>query len=125
VCGSEIGRRQKSCGVCSLARSTERLTAVATKGFVGSHTPTAQTKRSKKHHALHTARRAWNPADQPAWLTEAFYVSKMMPKLVAQSSRGIARELNVSLRYATEIRHGRVPHPRHWLQLAKLSEPPS
>jgi hypothetical protein len=120
VCGTEIGGRQRSCLTCSLVPSAERLTAVAAKGLIASHTPEAQAKRSKKHHALHTARRAWNASNQPPWLTEEFYVSKMKPKLVSQSSRGIARCLNVSLRYATEIRHGRVPHPRHWQSLAKL-----
>ena len=98
--------------------------AVSTKGRIASHSAEAQAKRSEKHHALHTARRAWNPSDQPVWLTEEFYVSKMQPKLAAQSSRGIARHLNVSLRCATEIRHGRVPHPRHWLPLSKLLESP-
>jgi CRISPR-associated endonuclease Cas1 len=122
VCGSKIGRRQKSCGVCALVPSTERLTTVAEKGRLASHTPAAQTKRSKKQTASHLARRKWSASDQPTWLTEEFYVLKMKPKLVSLASRGIARHLNVSLRYATEVRHGRVPHPRHWLKLAKLVE---
>ncbi len=120
VCGSEISRRWKSCGVCALVPSTERLTAVAAKGRIASHSPEAQAKRSKKHHDLHKARRAWSASEQPSWLTEEFYVSKMKPKLVSQSSRGLARYLNVSRSYATQIRHGRIPHPRHWLALAKL-----
>lgn len=122
VCGSEIGRRQKSCGVCALAPSAARLTAVAAKGLIASHTPEAQAKRSKKHHALHTARREWSASEQPTWLTEEFYVQKMKPKLLSQPSRGLARYLNVSRSYATQIRHGRVPHPRHWLPLSKLVE---
>ena len=122
VCGSEIGRRQKSCGVCALVPSTERLTVVAAKGLIASHSPEAQAKRSKKHHDLHTARRAWSASEQPSWLTEEFYVQKMKPELVSLSSRGIARHLGVSIRYAIEIRHGRVPHPRHWLALSKLVE---
>jgi len=125
VCGVEIGGRQKSCLTCSLVPSAERLTAVAAKGLIASHTPEAQAKRSKKHHALHTARRAWNPSDQPAWLTEDFYVSKVMPKLASQPSRGLARYLDVSRSYATQIRHGRVPHPRHWLPLSKLVGSPN
>jgi CRISPR-associated endonuclease Cas1 len=120
VCGTEIGRRQKSCGVCALVPSTERLTAVAGKGRIASHSPEAQAKRSKKHHDLHTARRAWSASDQPSWLTEEFYVLKMKPKLLSQPSRGLARYLNVSRSYATQIRHGRVPHPRHWRALATL-----
>ena len=81
--------------------------------------PGAQAKRSKKHHALHAAHRTWNRSDQPAWLTEEFYVSKIKPKIGSMPSRAIARDLNVSRSYATQIRHGRiVPHPRHWLTLA-------
>jgi hypothetical protein len=121
VCGTEIGGRQRSCLTCSLAPSAERLTAVAAKGLIASHSPEAQAKRSKKHHDLHATRRAWKPSDQPVWLTEECYVSKVKPQLVSQSSRGIARALNVSLSYAIQIRHGRVvPHPRHWLVLARL-----
>ena len=123
VCGSEIGRRQKICGICALAPSAERLTAVAAKGRSASHTPEAQAKRSRKQHANHLARHKWSPSDQPTWLTEEFYLLKMKPKLVSLSSRGIARHLSISLRYATEIRHGRVPHPRHWLSLAGLTKP--
>jgi CRISPR-associated protein Cas1 len=120
VCGKEIGRRQKSCAACASTPSAARLTAIAAKGRVASHSPEAQAKRSKKHHALHTARRAWAASDQPSWLTEEFYASKMKPKLASQPSRGLARYLNVSRSYATQIRHGRVPHPRHWLPLSKL-----
>jgi len=105
-----------------LVPSAKRLTAIAANGLIASHTPEAQAKRSEKHHALHTARRAWNPSSQPAWLTEEFYVSKVMPKLASQPSRGLARYLNVSRSYATQIRHGRVPHPRHWLELANSLE---
>jgi hypothetical protein len=50
----------------------------------------------------------------------------MQPKLASLTSRGIARGLNVSRSYATQIRHGRVvPHPRHWLGLAKVMGVPS
>jgi hypothetical protein len=71
VCGSKIGRRQKSCGVCALVPSTRRLVAVAANGLIQSHSPTAQTKRSKKQQAAsHLARRKWSTSDQPSWLTE-------------------------------------------------------
>jgi hypothetical protein len=125
VCGVEIGSRQKSCLACSAVPSAKRLIAISSKGLIASHSAEAQAKRSKKHHDLHTARRAWSASDQPSWLTEEFYVLKMKPKLLSQPSRGLARYLNVSRSYATQIRHGRVPHPRHWLRLAKLLESPN
>jgi CRISPR-associated endonuclease Cas1 len=121
VCGSEIGRRQKSCAVCALVPATERLTALADTGRIASHTTEAQAKRSKKQHALHTVRRAWSASDQPPWLTEDFYKKEIMPKLPSRPNSGLARYLGVSRSYATEIRYGRVvPHPRHWLTLFKL-----
>jgi hypothetical protein len=120
VCGTEIGKRQKSCAACAVAPSAARMSAIAANGLVTSHSPEAQSKRSKRHHALHTARRAWSASDQPSWLTEEFYILKMKPKLLSQPTRGLARHLDVSRIYATQIRHGRVPHPRHWLLLARL-----
>jgi hypothetical protein len=120
VCGSEIGRRQKSCAVCALFPATERLTSVADTGRIASHTTEAQAKRSKKQHDLHTVRRAWSASDQPSWLTEEFYEQEVKPKLSSQPSGGLARSLSVSRSYVTQIRYGRIPHPRHWLALSQF-----
>lgn len=120
VCGNEIGARHKQCNVCALVPSTQRLTVAAEKGRPASHSSTAQAKRSKTRQANHAALREWTPSDQPVWMTEKFYMSKMKPLLAPLSSSAIARDLKVSRGYAAEIRHGRVPHPRHWQMLAKL-----
>lgn len=120
VCGCVIGGRHKRCKACEATPATERLTAVAEIGRPASRSAIAQAKRSKTRQANHAALSAWNPKEQPMWLTEEFYVSKMKPLLAPLSANRIARDLKVSRGYATEVRHGRVPHPRHWHALAKL-----
>jgi hypothetical protein len=61
-------------------------------------------------------------ADKPDWLDEKTYREKIRPKLASLTVPTIMRTLGVSEPYAAIIRAGRcVPHPRHWLALAKLS----
>jgi hypothetical protein len=120
VCGNEIQNESEQCRFCDQEASTHRLTTAASKGRLVSHSSTAEAKRSKTRKANHAALREWSASDQPAWLTEEFYAQKMQPLLVPLSSRAIARQLTVSRGYANEIRHGRVPHPRHWHALVGL-----
>lgn len=56
-----------------------------------------------------------------AILTAEFYSEKMQPLIAELPSGTVVRHLRVSRGYANEIRHGRVPHPRHWMTLAKLT----
>src|ERR1700680_2783076 len=100
--------------------STQRLTRVASEGRVVSHTYKDEAKRSKTQLANHTIRREWSNSDQPSWLTAKFYAEKIQPLVADLSSSAIVRHLAVSRGYANEIRHGRVPHPRHWQTLATL-----
>jgi hypothetical protein len=86
-----------------------------------SHTAAAETKRSQTQLAIHATRRKWSASDQPSWLTEKFYAEEIHPKLSSLSSSAIVQHLTVSRGYAAEIRRGRVPHPRHWQTLAKMT----
>ena len=123
VCGHEIKNKHEKCGLCAITTSIQRLPIIASTGRIASHTPAAQTKRSKTRRANHSALQEWSGSDQPAWLTEQYYVQKVQPLLLPLSTSVIVRQLTVSRGYANEIRHGRVPHPRHWLTLAKLLAP--
>lgn len=67
-----------------------------------------------------TARWSWNPASQPDWLTQEFYKNQIQPKLTSCSLSQIAAAIGVSILYASDIRRGRGPHPRHWSRLAEL-----
>jgi CRISPR-associated endonuclease Cas1 len=119
-CGSPIINGNEKCRVCSVEESKERLTRVATEGRVVSHSSKAQAKRSETQIARQANIRKWSISDQPCWLTAEFYVEKIQPQIAFLSSSLIKRELGVSRGYSAEIRHGRVPHPRHWWTLAKL-----
>jgi len=63
----------------------------------------------------------WKPSDQPEWLTEKFYITKIQPVLASMSASAIARTISVSRWYAGRIREGYRPHQRHWKALATLA----
>lgn len=75
-------------------------------------------------HLRHVAEiRAWDPATLPDWLSEQSYREKIQPRLAGLTVTAIAAAIEVSKPYATDIRAGRrVPHPRHWENLARLVE---
>jgi hypothetical protein len=67
------------------------------------------------------ARRAWKPFDLPAWLNTDAYLAKVQPCLARFTRPAIAAALDVSIKYAGDVRAGtRIPHPRHWERLAEL-----
>jgi hypothetical protein len=82
--------------------------------------PQAQLKRANTQRQNALAQHAWNPSDQPAWLTEEFYSEKVQPVLAAILASAIARQISVSRWYAGRIREGYRPHPRRWMGLVKL-----
>jgi hypothetical protein len=120
VCGNEIQNRSAKCRLCLTEALPQRLRRLASKGRLSSHTDKAEAKRSETQSANHEIGRNWSSSDQPSWLTAKFYAEKIQPLLDPLSVSAIARDLAVSRGYATEIRRGRVPHPRHWQGLAKL-----
>jgi CRISPR-associated endonuclease Cas1 len=120
VCGTEIQNRNNKCRSCLAEILPERLRGLASKGRLSSHSDNAEAKRSKTRLANHEALRSWSPSDLPSWLTAKFYAERVQPLISSLSTTAIARSLVVSKGYATEIRLGRVPHPRHWQALVKL-----
>ena len=119
-CGVPISSGHERCIPCSTPRATEHLVRAASKGRIAAHIPTAEAKRSKKQIANGKAIQEWSASEQPSWLTAKFYAEKMQPRIAPLSSRAIARDLGVSRGYAIEVRRGRVPHPRHWMVLARM-----
>jgi hypothetical protein len=94
---------------------------VAAKGRILSQTPVAQARRAATRRRQMEAERAWNPSDQPAWLTERVYRNEIQPRLAQFSAARLASALEVSEPYAVDVRAGRcLPHPRHWVTLATL-----
>jgi hypothetical protein len=82
--------------------------------------PEAQAKRSMKARTNALAQHSWNPSDQPKWLTPEFFTQKIQPLLANVSMFVIRSSIGVSKWYASKIRQGYRPHPRHWQALAKL-----
>jgi hypothetical protein len=77
-------------------------------------------RRGWRVHAVEL--KAWEPSDQPDWLTEGFYRERIQPRLSGITVPAIASALGLSVPYAAEVRAGRqLPHSRHCITLAKLA----
>jgi CRISPR-associated endonuclease Cas1 len=82
--------------------------------------PLAQGRRAESQRRQSTALKAWKRSDKPEWLDEETYRQRIQPPLARIAVQTIASALAVSVPYATNIRAGRRPHPRHWPTLARL-----
>jgi CRISPR-associated endonuclease Cas1 len=121
TCGANITAEHRYCPSCAAAVSTEELVKAAQKGRLASHSAEAQASRAEKGRRHTSARWAWLPSNQPAWLDEQSYRETIHPRLTAVTVRAVASALGVSQPYASNIRSGKLqPHPRHWLALARL-----
>jgi CRISPR-associated endonuclease Cas1 len=99
----------------------ENFLETAKSGRLNRFDPVAQERRADTQRRQAAAMKAWNPADKPGWLDEEFYREQIQPRLAAVMVPTIKTALDVSEPYATNIRAGRcVPHPRHWLSLARM-----
>jgi len=122
TCGKQATAGYHRCASCKVAVCTKELVKAAQTGRLASHADHAEAKRglSRRRHAA--AMRAWRPSDQPTWLTEETYLRRIQPQLRGVTIPTIRAALGVSKSYATNIRYGkRIPHPRHWLALSKLT----
>jgi hypothetical protein len=114
---------ENNCAACNRAVARERITELARVGRQISHSPEAEARRSESQRRQAAALKAWNPAEQPDWLTATVYREKIQPRLVEITVPAISSALGVSGPYAGAIRAGRrLPHPRHWKTLARLVE---
>ena len=120
-CGKKIADGRVNCADCAVEEATERLTVAAKIGRVAAQRPEARAKHvaSRKRHAQ--AESAWDESSQPAWLTSELFSRKIQPLLTHLSTSMIRSRIGVSRWYASRIRQGYQPHPRHWLALAKLA----
>jgi CRISPR-associated endonuclease Cas1 len=83
--------------------------------------PVAQSRRAESQRRQVAAQRTWNPTEKPDWLDEKTYRERVQPQLLGIAAPKIMSALLISEPYALRIRGGRcIPHPRHWLDLARL-----
>ena len=120
-CGAKIGRGRDHCAPCALNRSTTGLIEAATRGRIAAQGDEAQASRSKTQLRHRAAFLAWKSSELPAWLDEKCYLAEIQPRLRGITLSVLSSKLGVSAPYAVDIRSARrIPHPRHWLNLAKL-----
>jgi hypothetical protein len=98
--------------------------------------PENKQQRIEKARAAYAARRQWaehegrqlhakgriakSPPPGEAALMR-WYAVDLQPFLASLRPADIASALAVSQNYSLQIKHGRVPHPRHFASLAKLA----
>jgi len=121
ICGIGIKPGDQYCKGCAVIVSRENLIEAAKAGRVATTSAKAQALRSATQRRQAAALKTWNPSDKPDWLDEQTYRDKILPRLAGFTVPTIVSALAVSEPYATSIRAGRcIPHPRHWLALARL-----
>jgi len=116
ICGVSIKRAYKHCLRCPPTIWPNK----AQKASEIARDPIAQARRASSQRVQAAALKTWKTSDKADWLDLEFYREQIQPSLAAATVSAIVAALGVSESYATNIRAGRVPHPRHWLTLARL-----
>jgi hypothetical protein len=120
-CGKTIRPESTKCASCAVDDAAKNMLNAARIGRQTANGPEAQVKRSTKARKNALAQHAWKPSDQPVWLTAELFTKKIQPLLARIPMSAIRSSLRVSKWYASKIRQGYRPHPRHWEALAKLA----
>ena len=120
-CGKPIRKEHEECSNCAVSGATKRLVNGARLGRVAAKSPEARAKHAESARSHAVARASWNESDQPAWLTAEGFSQKVLPRLARVSTPLIRSRIGVSRWYASKIRQGYRPHPRHWRFLAELT----
>jgi CRISPR-associated endonuclease Cas1 len=127
---THASRLPKSCAECDRAvtgkqrRFCSRACAAARLAATGAAmSEESKRRRIESVRADHAARRSWeagHAADRAA--LDRWYSAEIKPRLATLRQVDIQRSLQVSQRYAVNIKQGRrTPHPRHYEALARLA----
>jgi CRISPR-associated endonuclease Cas1 len=120
-CGKAINPGRVHCANCAISPATERLAIAAKLGRVAAQTPEALAKQAASQGRHSRARSSWDESSQPSWLTAELFSKKIQPLLANVATSAIRSRLGVSRWYASRVRQGCLPHPRHWEELTKLT----
>jgi CRISPR-associated endonuclease Cas1 len=123
VCGNTLKRSMsQTCRTCAVAVNRTNMIEAAKLGRIATHSASAEARRGETQAKQRRALCNWNPDSKPEWLSEAVFRSRIQPLLSRIEVPRIAKSIDVSHPYATSIRRGdRLPHPRHWQNLANLT----
>jgi CRISPR-associated endonuclease Cas1 len=119
-CGKSINPGRLHCADCAVTPATQRLTIAARLGRAAAKTPQALARQSDSQRRHSRARSSWHESSQPAWLTHEVFSQTIQPLLARVPTSTIRTRIGVSRWYASRIRQGSQPHPRHWQALAIL-----
>ena len=119
-CGKTIRPESTKCASCTVGDATKNMVEAARIGRLTANGPEAQRRRAIKARVNALAQHSWKESDQPAWLTSELFTKKIQPLLASISMSAIRSSLGVSKGYASKIRQGYRPHPRHWKNLVQL-----
>jgi CRISPR-associated endonuclease Cas1 len=119
-CGKSIAAGRKHCADCAVSPATERLVLASRLGRTPAQTSHALAKQAASQRRHSSARSSWDESSLPAWLTPELFSQKIQPLLSNVATSVIRSSIGVSRWYASQIRQGYCPHPRHWKALAEL-----
>jgi len=119
-CGKTIRPESTKCASCAVDDATKNMLDAARIGRQTANGPEAQVKRSTKARKNALAQHSWNASDQPKWLTPELFTQTIQPLLASAPMSAIRSSIGVSKWYASKIRQGYRPHPRHWQALAEV-----
>jgi CRISPR-associated endonuclease Cas1 len=119
-CGKSIRNESSTCIRCAVPNATKNMLKAASIGRQTANGPEAQAKRAVKARKNALAQHSWKLSDQSAWLTSELFSQKIQPLLANVSVSVIRSSIGVSRWYASKIRKGFRPHPRHWRLLAEM-----
>ena len=123
LCGANVTTGSLYCVKCVPAVNRENLLKQAKLGRIATHSQIAEARRSATQTKQALALRKWSPSDLPTWLDEDCYRREILPRLSNFTVKKICSAIDVSHPYATLIRRGvSIPHPRHWMPLAELTD---
>jgi hypothetical protein len=119
-CGKSINPGREHCANCAVSPATRRLAIASRLGRAAAKAPEALAKQAASQRRHSRARISFDKSSQPAWLTPELFSQKIQPLLASVSTSAIRSCIGVSRWYASKIRKGCRPHPRHWQALARL-----
>jgi CRISPR-associated endonuclease Cas1 len=119
-CGKSITPGREHCANCAVSPASERLAIASRLGRAVAQTPEALAKQSDSQRKHSRARSSWDESSRPGWLTPELFSQKIQPLLSNIATSVIRSKIGVSRWYASQIRQGYRPHPRHWEELAEL-----
>jgi CRISPR-associated endonuclease Cas1 len=119
-CGKAINPGREHCANCAVSHATDRLAIASRLGRAAAQTAETLAKQSASQRRHSRARSSWDESSQPSWLTAELFSQKIQPLLSNVATSVIRSSIGVSRWYASRIRQGYRPHPRHWQALAEL-----